>query len=540
MSAIVDLPEHCDVLIVGAGASGAVAAKRFAEAGFSVTCLEQGGWPDYSKARTSGLEYEINYGRDWIWETNVRAGASDYPVNDTECDLDPLMYNGVGGGTVLYAAHWMRNMPSDFKVRTLDGVADDWPLDYEDLEPYYVRVEQEFGVSGLPGNPAYPPGNGPPMPPVPLGKIGRRFAAAHNRLGWHWWPGMNAIATKDYGPLSPCVQRASCMWGCVENAKGSVDRTHWPANVRNGVRLVTGARVRQITVNERGLASGAIWIDRTGREHHQRAGVTLLAANGVGTPRLLLVSSTAGHPDGLANSSGLVGKRLMMHPLQPVSGYFDEDMETSVGAWGQQMTSLQFYETDASRGFVRGAKWGLQTAGGLNTAIRHDPWGRYLWGEEFHEGLTQRLGRGVMWAIIADDLPEEQNDVTLDATLTDSDGVPAPKLRYRTSENTNRMFDFHVERALESFTAAGARDMVVAPERVHCGHLLGTCTMGENPATSVVDAWGRCHDVPNLFIFDGSIWPTASGMNPTATIAALALRNTEHLIATRAEQPTAA
>jgi choline dehydrogenase-like flavoprotein len=97
-----------------------------------------------------------------------------------------------------------------------------------------------------------------------------------------------------------------------------------------------------------------------------------------------------------------------------------------------------------------------------------------------------------------------------------------------------------VERALESFTAAGARDMVVAPERVHCGHLLGTCTMGENPATSVVDAWGRCHDVPNLFIFDGSIWPTASGMNPTATIAALALRNTEHLIATRADQPTAA
>jgi choline dehydrogenase-like flavoprotein len=311
---------------------------------------------------------------------------------------------------------------------------------------------------------------------------------------------------------------------------------HWPINQRLGVRLVTGARVRQITLDKRGLATGVVWIDRDGLEHHQTAGITLLGANGVGTPRLLLMSATNGHENGLANSSGLVGKRLMMHPLQPVSGYFDEDMHTSSGVWGQQLMSTEFYETDVSRGFVRGAKWGLQTAGGLHTAIRRDPWGEYLWGEDFHSGLTQRLGRGVMWAIIADDLPEEHNDVTLDDTLTDSDGLPAPKLRYRTSENSERMFDFHVARTLESFEAAGASDVVVAPGRVHCGHLLGTCKMGEDPADSVVDAWGRCHDIPNLFIFDGSIWPTASGTNPTATIAAMALRNTEHLIAERADQ----
>lgn len=533
-------PRYTDAVIVGAGASAAVAAKRLAEAGYSVVCLEQGEWPDYSGARTRGLEYEINFGREWIWAANERALPADYPINVAECELEPLMYNGVGGGTVLYAGHWMRNLPSDFRVRTLDGVADDWPLTYEDLVPYYQVVEDDFAVSGLGGDPAYPPGVGPPLPPVPLGRLGRRFAKAHNDLGWHWWPGTNAIATRAHGSLSSCKQRARCMWGCVDNAKGSADRTHWPLNQRLGVTLVTGARVRRITVDETGLATGVIWIDREGHEHHQRAGVTILAANGVGTPRLLLLSASKRHRDGLANSSGLVGKRLMMHPMRSVSGQLDENLGTRQGVWGQHLTSLQFYETDAARGFVRGAKWGLQTAGGLNTAIRRDPWGDYVWGADFHRGLMQRLDRGARWGIIAEDLPEEHNDVTLDPALTDTDGVPAPKIRYRTSENTKRIMDFHVERAKESLAAAGARDVAASPSMVHCGHLLGTCRMGRDSRDSVVDPWGRSHDVPNLFIFDGSVWPTASGVNPAATTAALALRNTEYLIENRSSQAVAA
>src|SRR5262245_27268254 len=132
------------------------------------------------------------------------------------------------------AAH----MPSDFRVRTLDGVADDWPLTYEDLELYYERVEDDFGVSGLAGDPAFPPGKGPPLPPAPLGSMGRRVARAHNQLGWHWWPAPNAIATRPYRSLRPCTQRGTCMWGCVEGAKGSVDRTHWPQNVAMGVQQV--------------------------------------------------------------------------------------------------------------------------------------------------------------------------------------------------------------------------------------------------------------------------------------------------------------
>ena len=170
-----------DVLIVGAGPSGAIAAKRLAEEGFRVLVLEQGDWPDYSKATVTREDFPLTAGRDWGWDPNVRQAPGDYPIDDSESDITALMWNGVGGGTVVYAAQWQRNMPSDFRVRTLDGVADDWPLTYEDLEPYYVRVERDFGISGLAGDTAFPPGEGPPLPPVPLGPAGRAGRARPQR-----------------------------------------------------------------------------------------------------------------------------------------------------------------------------------------------------------------------------------------------------------------------------------------------------------------------------------------------------------------------
>ena len=532
-----------DVLIVGAGASGAVAAVRLAEAGFSVVVLEQGDWPDYGKARAAFADFELTSGRDWAWDPNARASAADYPVNDSESDITALMWNGVGGGTVVYAAHWQRNMPSDFRVRTLDGVGDDWPLTYADLEPFYVRVEKDWGVSGLAGDTAFPPGEGPPMAPVPLSKLGRRVAAAHNRLGWHWWPGPNAIATRPYGRLHACVQRAACLWGCPEGAKATVDRTYWPVAVERGVTLLTRARVKRLLMGSDGLVQGALYVDADGVEHAQRAGVTILCANGIGTPRVLLLSADDRHPEGLANSSGLVGKRLMMHPFGTVVGLFDEDLESWSGVWGQHIHSLQFYETDASRGFVRGAKWGLQPTGGPLSMTRSFPWGTEnpIWGPEFATRLRQRLGRSAMWGIIAEDLPDESNRVMLDPSRTDSSGIPAARTLYRLSENSKRLVEFHQARARESLQAAGAYETVVAPFiRATGWHLLGTAVMGADPARSVVDEWGRAHDIENLFIFDGSVWPTSSGMNPTATIAALALRNTEHLIANRQNQRVAA
>ena len=524
-----------DVLIIGAGPTGAVAAKRFVEAGMSVTVLEQGDWPDYSKARANYPDFELTAGRNWSGNPNRRQAPADYPIDDSQSDISAVLYNAVGGGTVIYAAHWQRNMPSDFRVRTLDGVADDWPLTYEELQPYYERVESDFGVSGLEGDTAFPPGKGPPLPPGPLGPMGRRVARAHNQLGWHWWPAPNAIATRPYGPLKPCMQRATCMWGCVEGAKGSVDLTHWPQNIKAGVRLLTGARVRRLNVDARGLVTGAEYVDREGTLQFQRASLTVLGASGIGTPRILLLSDSPKFPNGLANSSGLVGRRLMMHPFGTVVGLFDEDMQSTHGLWGQHIHSLQFYETDSARGFVRGAKWGLQPTGGPLSMTRGYPWGdNPIWGTDFHKSFRERFARSAMWGIICEDLPEIENRVVLDPVLKDSDGIPAPRLLYRMSENSKRLLQFHLVRARESLEAAGARHVVTAPLIRETGwHLLGTTVMGDDPSTSVVNAWGRAHDVPNLYIFDGSIWPTSSGMNPTATIAALALRCAEHLVENR-------
>jgi choline dehydrogenase-like flavoprotein len=532
-----------DVLVIGAGASGAVATKRLVAEGFDVVCLEQGDWPDYALARAGHSDYELTAARDWGWDPNERAAPADYPVDDSDSDITALMWNGVGGGTVVYAAHWQRNMPSDFRVRTLDGVADDWPLTYEELEPYYVRVERDWGVSGLAGDPGFPPGEGPPMAPVPLGAMGRRVAKAHNRLGWHWWPAPNAIATRPYGRLQACVQRATCLRGCADGAKASVDISYWPDAIAAGATLRTGARVKRLLVGDDGLVEGALYVDRDGDEHVQRAAVTILCCNGVGTPRLLFLSATDSQPEGLANSSGLVGKRLMMHPFGTVVGLFEDDLSSSQGAWGQHLHSLEFYESDADRGFVRGAKWGLQPTGGPLAMTQAYPWGEEnaIWGEGFQEQVRRRLGHSAMWGFIFEDLPEEANRVTLDPEATDDDGIPAAKLEYRMSENSLRMIEFHEERARESLEAAGAYEIVVAPQiRATGWHLLGTCLMGDDSATSVVDRWGRAHDVPNLYVFDGSVWPTSSGMNPTATIAALALRFTDHLIAERRDQRGAA
>jgi choline dehydrogenase-like flavoprotein len=520
-----------DVLVVGSGASGALFSHHLARHGVQVTCLEQGRWWNPGEYPGNGPEFEIASLGPFSADPNVRGLSEDYPCVVEESDIYPLMWNAVGGSTVHYAAIWTRQRPADFRTHSVAGAGDDWPISYDDLAPYYEQAERELHVSGLAGDPSYPAGAGPPLPAFPIGPGGRRMAQGMNELGWHWWPASNGMRSQPVGRLAACVRRGTCGGGCPEGGKASVDVTHWPAAVGAGARLVTGARVREIVTDGRGRARGAIYIDRSGAEHLAEADIVVLAANGLGTARLLLLS-------GLANRSGLVGKRLMLHPYGKVIGLYDEDLASERGPHGAMLVSHQFAPYDEARGFTGTTHWELTPLGGpltTLTAIGHDglpPGERF--GRPFHDAVTRSFDRAIAWGFTAEDFPADGNEVELDGTVTDSDGIPAPRVRYRIDANTRANLAYQFARAREAHEAAGAVEIHDQPRYPDCGwHLLGTARMGTDPDTSVVDPFGCCHDVPNLYCIDGSVFVTSAAVNPTATICAFALRTADRLLQTR-------
>jgi choline dehydrogenase-like flavoprotein len=369
------------------------------------------------------------------------------------------------------------------------------------------------------------------MPPLPLGRSGMRFAHAMNKLGWHWWPSDTAVATTEWDGRAPCINLGHCTPACTQGAKASTDITYWPHAIRAGVELRTRCRVREITVDEMGRARGALYYDADGRLVEQRAPLVVMACNGVGTPRILLSSRSRQFPDGLANRSGLVGKNLMFHPFATALGVHPDGLDSYAGPVGNNLMSHEFYETDERRGFVRGFQLQvIRQSGPLHTALGGISAQPAPWGQDHHAEMAARFNHLIPVGVMGEDLPETINEVALDPTLTDGDGVPAPLVRYRLSENSKRMMAFGVERAREALEAAGcSRVLVRNPLRPSGWHLLGTCRMGDAPYGSVVDRWGRSHDVPNLFVVDGSVFVTSAAVNPTTTIQALALRTADHI-----------
>ena len=512
-----------DVLIIGAGASGAALAWSLADTRMRIVCLEQGDWIKPSDYPSTGRDWEARQQGDFSVSPNRRRSPMDYPINEDGSPIKIANFNGVGGGTILYAGHFPRLHPSDFRVRSLDGVGEDWPIDYATLEPYYAQNDRMMGIAGLAGDPAYPPKIAV-LPPLPLGKSGATLGHAMNKLGWHWWPSDSGMATQDYDGRAKCINLGHCIAGCAQGAKASTDITYWPKAIRARVELRTRCRVREITSNDEGMATGVIYYDADGIEQFQAAEVVILACNGVGTPRILLNSASPRHPDGLANSSGLVGKNLMFHPYAAIRGAFDEQLDGYRGAhictWSQQ-----FYETDLARGFVRGYTFQFSRGHGpVTTALWGMGLGRIPWGADHHQALRRWFDRSAGMLAICEDLPEEHNTVTLDPVLQDAHGIPAPKIDYTLSENSRKMLDHAVARGSDILRAAGAHEIAFESPVPGAGwHLMGTARMGTDPSRSVVNEWGRCHDVKNLFIVDGSIFVTSGGVNPTATIQALAL-----------------
>jgi choline dehydrogenase-like flavoprotein len=520
-----------DVLVVGAGASGAAFSWSLASAGIGVMCLEQGRWVNGEEYPANRIDWELSRTKHFAKDPNVRNLPEDYPINSINSPITPLMYNAVGGSTIHWSGQFPRLKPSDFRVKSLDGVGDDWPLDYYSLEKYFDLNDKMTGVAGITGDPMYPGKSSRQTPPLPLGKAGNAIVKGLDKLGWHWWPSDAAILTTTYNNRLPCNNCGPCELGCARQSKASTDITYWPKAIHAGAILKTHSRVKEITLSSKGLADGVLYVDPEGKIQKQHARIVVLACNGIGTPRLLLNSVSNQFPGGLANRNGLVGRNLMFHPYAMVMGVFEEDLESYKGPASCSIISQEFHETDLTQGFVRGFTFQVGRGGApLHTALGSQPGHRIPWGENHRKVFDQRYGHNLNISVCVEDLPEKNNRVFLDHDLKDTDGIPGARIEYQVSLNSSKIMERGIEKAKEALDAAGAYDVVVNPLLRESGwHLLGTTKMGTNTETSVVDGVGRAHDVKNLFIVDGSVFVTSGAVNPTSTIQAVALYIANHI-----------
>lgn len=518
------MTDVADVLVIGAGAAGAALTWRLASQGARVVCLEQGDWHRPSGFASERTDFEIALRRGpHSFSPNDRKRPEDYPITTAgDGPAFMIMWNGVGGSTVHWEGHFPRLHPSDFRAHAMDGVGADWPIAYSDLEPYYDLNDANIGVSGLAGDPANAPRSARQTPPLPLGRSGEALVRGFDRLGWHWWPSDNAILSRDHDGRTGCDNRGRCNFGCPLKAKASTDITYWPRALAAGATLRTWARVKEITVTADGRVDGVLYFDRKGVEHKERAKVVVVCGNGIGTPRLLLASRSKRFPDGLANGNGTVGRNFMNHPARYVEGIFAEPFEAE-SFTGNPFFSQQFYETDRGRGFARGYSLMVYRPFGPMSVAWGDS-SPVPWGAGHHREMRRRFAHSVGIAVMADDLPEDVNRVELDPAVTDGHGIPAPRVTYRASENTTKMLAHGAASARQVLEVAGAVEVMDSGRVANFAHYMGTARMGSDPRTSVVDAWNRAHEVPNLFVVDGSSFATAGGVNPTSTIGALALR----------------
>ncbi|MBP0600713.1 GMC family oxidoreductase [Herbaspirillum sp. LeCh32-8] len=529
------MKEVADIVIVGSGASGAAAAWSLSRMpGVRIVCLEQGDRTRPAEYPSTRTDWELERHGAYSPNPSVRQNPADYPIDDSASPISIANFNGFGGSTILYSAHFPRFHPSDFRTRSLDGVGDDWPLDYTDLQPYFDENERMMGVAGLVGDTANPDYDSL-LPPLPLGQAGQAMARAFNTLGWHWWPSYAAINTHRHGNRGACINLGPCNTGCAQGAKASVDVTYWPLALRQGVEVRTRCRVTDITLDDRGLANGVLYHDREGKQVRLDARVVVVACSGVGTPRLLLNSTSSAFPNGLLNDNGLVGRNLMLHPLAYTEGVFENDLRSSIGPHGACMLSQQFYETAAERGFVRGYTMQvLRGAPPAETAVTGYFMRQIPLGPDHHRRFAQLFNRTVGISVITEDLPEPENRIELDRDHTDADGMPGVKVFYQLGENTSRMLKHGIDASKEVFAAAGARVVSSFGPVRHTGwHIMGTARMGDDPATSVVNRYGQAHAVKNLFIVDSSIFVTAGAVNPVATAQALTLMACDHLVRNR-------
>lgn len=535
-----------DFVVIGSGAAGGIMAKQLSTAGFSVVVLEQGGWGKYGK--------EQDYNKDEWLQRNL--SDADRLMSDPKKQPNTFRPNDkvkavpgnhsygcvVGGGTVTYGGSSWRHMPYEFREASYDqtipsgtGMAD-WPVTYEELEPYYTQAEWEMGISGMRVNSPFvaPMSKDYPVGPVPLKSSGALLQTAGSKLGLTVVRGPLAIIPEAYMGRQGCVNCGICSgYGCQVKARSSSAVTVLPVAEKTGrCEIRVKSYVREISVDSSGRATGVVYFDAQKREVRQKAKAVILSANGTESARLLLMSKSARFPDGLANSNGVVGKYAMFGNGASASALFEHPLNEYKGVISGAAV-VDYVPSDPKRGFYGG---GRMTARGYQTPLELglgglSP-GAPRWGAGYKKALREEANHRMTITCFVTQMPLETNRVDLDPDVKDDWGLPAMRITLSSHPDDIKNMEFFRKKSIEILEAAGAKKVWAPPVNESRGgaHNRGTCRMGNDPKTSVVDKYHRAHDVPNLFVVDGSNFVTGGRNHPTMTIQALAFRAADHII----------
>jgi len=507
-------PDGADVCIVGAGAAGGVLAYELSKAGLKVVVIEAG---PFWNPQTDFASDELSMSHLGWQDTRIVGGNDPLQLGHNNSG------RGVGGGTTHFTGVFLRFHESDFRTRTEDGVGEDWPLTYAELAPYYDKIERDIAVSGPKHFPwgAY---HGPyPYPErEPLSANAEVFRVGCEKLGIRSVVTPLAINSAPFDGRPPCINRGFCNQGCMPNAKFSTLVHHIPKAIQLGAEVITDSMVTQILSNKDGRVTGVTFVHE-GKSYEQKARLVILASFVVETPRLLLHSANARFPDGLANSSGWVGRAIMPHSSNDVYGKFREEIRLYKGT-PVLATTQDFYATDPNRGFARG--YTLHAHGSRPVAMAKGiSRSAKLWGADLRQVMLNYNFYGRI-TLVGEVLPNPSNRVTL-AEEKDEYGMPLANVNFSYGDNDKRLIAHAVDRMKEIMEAAGGTPAFVTDDTAH---LMGGCRMGRDSDSSVTNSFGQCHDIPNLFIAGASQFVTSGGGNPTNTVMALAARSADYIV----------
>ncbi|HEV2388182.1 MAG TPA: GMC family oxidoreductase [Candidatus Acidoferrales bacterium] len=511
--------EKVDAVIVGAGAAGSLLAAKLSQAGKKVVVLEGG--PERSPSDLYSSQ---------LWARRIKWGG---PPTDT-AGADPLSVNfnsgwGTGGAALHHYAVWLRRHADDFHMQSRLGHGLDWPISYQELRPYYDQVQQEVGIAGDARAEIWrPPGAPYPMPPHGLYAQARLIAGGFQKLGLRTSPLPLAINSVAYRGRPACVHDGWCDAGCPILALANPLAVYLPQARLAGASILHNSTVTRVLLDAAGnRAAGVEYFDAAGERRVQHAEVVILAAFAFQTPRILLNSAAPRHPNGLANSSGLLGKYMMAHAAANVYGLFREPTENYAGTTGGQLLSQEDYAKDLRRGYPNSAQWLIANALKPNDLLGIVNSRPELFGPALHEFMRSAALHLATMTFVGEGLPRAENRLALGGAK-DSHGFPLARVTHAFGAEDNACFASGMKQGLAIFRAAGAFEVWAGPRARM--HVMGGAIMGSDPRTSVADSYGQTHDVPNLVIAGPSLFPTAAAVNPIFTNHAVTLRAALHMI----------